>query len=306
MEKIFLLVLPVFIVLATGNILKKMSIIDDRFIASSNKLIFQITLPALLFLSISKSNIKSTFDWRLLVIMFVSILFVSVISLVFSKICGLKPDQTGALMMNSVRGNYANMGLPVFYYVFGEIGLMHSSVLMAFIVPYVSMISIVVLSLTSGNKSKILPMMKNAIFNPLAMACVAGLVFSYAEVPLPEAIIKSISIISDITLPLALFCVGSSISLGSMKSDFYLSTLSSFMKMVINPAIAFFMISLWGIELNIGAKALVILLASPAGTVNYVFAAALGGNTRLTASTIVTSHSFSIITFIMWIMILGV
>ncbi|MCD8493757.1 MAG: hypothetical protein LRY51_18745 [Geovibrio sp.] len=56
MSEIFFLVLPVFIVLATGNLLKRMKIVDDRFIASSNTLIFKVTLPALLFLSISRSN----------------------------------------------------------------------------------------------------------------------------------------------------------------------------------------------------------------------------------------------------------
>ncbi|WP_265821967.1 AEC family transporter [Geovibrio ferrireducens] len=306
MSEIFFLVLPVFIVLATGNLLKRMKIVDDRFIASSNTLIFKVTLPALLFLSISRSNLKAVFDWRLVAIIFASVFLVAVLSFITAKILRLSPDITGTFAMNNFRGNYANMGLPVFFYVFGQEGLMYASVLMAFIVPYVSMLAIIGLSLTSGDRTKIAPMMKNAVLNPLAIACMGGLLYSYIGIPMPAFINKSISIISDVTLPLALFCVGSTITLESMKNDFFLSSLSSFFKMLVGPAIAFFMLKAWGIEMTIGAKALVVLLSSPSGTVNYVFAAAMGGNTRLTASTIVTTHSFSILTFIMWIMIVGV
>jgi predicted permease len=306
MLEIFFIVLPIFIVLFLGNILRRMKLMDDTFIKSSNKLIFNITLPALLFYKISGASLETLFDWRLVVIIFVSVFLIFVLSFVLAKALRFPNDITGSFMMNNFRGNYANMGLPVCYYVFGNEGLLYASVLMAFIVPYVSMLAIISLSICSDEKKHILPMLKTSLLNPLAIACIAGLAYSAIGIPMPEFIIKSFGIVSDITLPLALFCVGATITVAAMKNDLFVSLLSSAVKMIGVPAAAYAMIKIWGIPMDTGAKTLVILLSAPSGTVNVVFASAMGGNVRLTASTIVTTTTISILTFIMWLTIVGV
>jgi predicted permease len=306
MIEILFLVLPVFIVLILGNMLKRFGIIDDMFIASSNKLIFKVTLPALLFFSTSKSDLKSVLDWRLIAIMLVSVSFVVLLSFVTAKFMKLEKAEVGSFAMNCFRGNYANMALPVFFYVFGEEGFMSAGVLLAFIVPFVNMLSVLSLSYSSVKEKKLAPMLLSAVFNPLTIACMMGLLCSALGIRLPEFIMKSISIVSEVTLPLALFCVGYAISLASMKRNFFLSSACSVIKMIVGPAFALLLLHIFNIEMTLGAKAMIIFMSAPSGTANYIMAVAMGGKSDLTASTIVTTHCFSIITFIFWLRIVGV
>lgn len=306
MIEILFLVLPVFIVLALGNLLKRQGIINEGFVASSNKLIFKVTLPALLFLSISKSDLETVLDGRLVVIMLVSVMVSFAVSVLTARLMRLDRSVIGTFAMNSIRGNYANMALPVFYYVFGDEGFMFAGVLLAFIVPAVNMLSVISLSFSSGKDTKLAPVLFSAVFNPLTIACMAGLFVSYTGLVIPQFIMQSISIISGVTLPLALFCVGYAITIESMKNSFVLSAACSVIKMVIGPAAALLMLRLCGIEMTMGAKALIIIMSAPSGTANYILASAMDGKADLTAGTIVTTHCFSIITFIMWLRIVGV
>jgi len=60
------IVLPVFIVMLLGNILRRAGMIDDRFILQSNRLVFNISLPMLLFYKIGTADFTANFNAALL------------------------------------------------------------------------------------------------------------------------------------------------------------------------------------------------------------------------------------------------
>jgi len=51
---------------------------------------------------------------------------------------------------------------------------------------------------------------------------------------------------------------------------------------------------------------MIILLAAPAATVNYVLSATMGGDTDLANGIIMTTTVVSIISFIVWLHLLGI
>jgi len=305
MGQILQIVLPVFIILALGGLLKKLKLMDDAFIASSNKLIFNVCLPVLLFYKISKSNVSQVFNITHILIMILSVMAVFALSYLTSKIMNMKKNESGTFAMNNFRANYAYMGLPVSGYAFGDAGLVYASILMAFVVPYVNMMSVIALSISGGEGGNRKVLIKNTLLNPLSIACILGLVFSFFSINTPLIVEKSLSIISGVTLPLALFCVGAGMSIEKMKSDFFASAVSTSFKLIILPLCALLMLKFIGEELTMEAKVLIIMLSAPSATVNYVMASAMKGAPSLAASTIVMSTSLSLITFSVWLAFLG-
>jgi len=305
MFNVFLLVLPIFIVLATGNILYRLKFFDENFITTSNRLIFYFLLPVLLFKSISSSDITSYPLNTLLIIMISSVILMFCLSLLLGKILKFKKNIVGTFAMNSFRANYAYMGLPVSFYAYGENGLTVASVLMAFIVPVVNLMSVVALSLSSDKRMDKKSFLKNTLFNPLAIACILGIIFSLMGIKLPEFLLNSLKIISNVTLPLALFCIGATLNPNKIKGDIILISLNVVLKLFILPFIAFVLVKTVSNVLSFEAKILIIMLSSPAATVNYVLAAAMDGDRDFASSVIILSSVFSILSFIFWISFLG-
>lgn len=305
MLNVFLLVLPIFVVLATGNILYRLKFFDEDFINTSNRLIFYFLLPVLLFRVISSSDITSYPLNTLLIIMISSIILMFCLSLLLGKIFKFKKNIVGTFAMNSFRANYAYMGLPVSFYAYGEHGLTVASILMAFIVPIVNLISVVALSLNSDKRMDKKSFVKNTLFNPLAIACILGIIFSLMGIKLPEFLLNSLKIISNVTLPLALFCIGATLNPSKIKGDIILISLNVVLKLFILPLIALVLIKAVSNVLSFEAKILIIMLSSPAATVNYVLAAAMDGDRDFASSVIILSSIFSIFSFIFWISFLG-
>ena len=305
MIQILQIVLPVFIVLGLGWFIRRINLIDGDFIAKANKLIFNVCLPVLLFYKISAADLRSVFSINHLLIMIATIMIMFAISYTGAKALSLGPS-SGTFAMNTFRANYAYMGLPVSAYAYGDQGLVVASVLMAFVVPMVNFMSVVALSMSMTSGRSLKPLLKNTLLNPLAIACIAGIAASWFGMKFPVFIDRSLLIISGVTLPLALFCVGGSMTKKQMTGEFVHSISASVMKLLLMPFIAFMLIRYFGIDFSITSKTLIIMLSAPTATVNYVLASQMQGDTDMAGSTIVLTTLLSIFTFSLWLFVLGV
>lgn len=305
MFEVTFLVLPIFVVLLSGNLLFRLKLIDNQFIAVGNKLIFYFLLPVLLFYKIAGANLKNFSLGFLLGIMCLSIFLTFGISFLFSKLMKFPKQSTGTFAMNSFRANYAYMGLPVSYYVFGETGLTVGSILMAFIVPVVNLMSVTALSISSTKDISLKNFLKNTLFNPLAISCILGLLFSILEIKIPQFINRSMELISNTTLPLALFGIGATLDMKKVKGNVKLILTNIVFKLFLLPFLGFIMIKMFSGDISMEAKILVIMLSSPAATVNFILASQMDGDTTLASSVIILSSGLSIFSYIFWITFMG-
>jgi len=136
-----LLVLPIFIVVFFGYFLKRFRYVDDVYVKSNNKLIFNFFLPSLLFYEISKTAINAENYLPIIIVMVASIFTIFIFSFLFGKAIKMPQSSLGTFAMNNFRANYAYMGLPISFYAFGKEGLTIGSILMAVIVPFVNLLS---------------------------------------------------------------------------------------------------------------------------------------------------------------------
>ncbi len=302
-----LLVLPIFLVVFFGYLLKYYQYLNDEYIKINNKLIFNFFLPSLLFYEISKTELHTQHYLPILSVMVVSIFAVFMLSFILGKLIKMPQNSIGTFAMNNFRANYAYMGLPVCFYAFGKEGLSVGSVLMAIIVPFVNLLSVVSLSIgKEQNKSKLKLFIQSTLINPIAFSCILGLVFSYFKIELPVFITRAIDIVSKVALPLALIGIGATINLKYLRGNkFYLSLVVA-MKLLVLPMIALMLIYTFNIKLDIVAKTLIVMLSSPPATVNFVLADMMGGDKDLSSSSIMLATLLSIFSFIFWLTILKV
>ncbi|MGL1891489.1 MAG: AEC family transporter [Spirochaetaceae bacterium] len=290
-------VLPVFLLIVTGVVLKKVKLIDADFISKASKLVFKVALPVLIFLNISKSNFTQAINPK--EIMFI-IIIVSVTVLILFIVSGfiIKDGASrGVFIQGAFRSNIAIIGLAIIYNLFGEVGLTKSSILMLFTFPLYNIYAVLVLtiSLENGRKGSGLLILKAIITNPLIIAALVALPFSIFNIETGIIVNKYLNYIARMTLPLALLGVGGSLSFHSFKKDISIAISASVIKIIIYPALAALILIVAGFR-GVSLGAIFIILGAPTAVSSYVMAEAMGSNSELAANIILITTLGSIFT----------
>ncbi|MCX8083867.1 MAG: AEC family transporter [Calditerrivibrio sp.] len=300
-----LLVLPIFIVVLFGYILKRFRYLDEHYIKTSNKLTFNFFLPTLLFYEISKTTLEISNYLPVVLVMMISVFLVFVFSILLGKVIKMPIQSIGTFAMNNFRANYAYMGLPVAFYAFGKEGLAVGSILMAIIVPFVNLLSVVSLSMGKGrNKSKLGMVINSTLINPIAFSCILGLLFSFFRVELPVFLVRPLEIVSKVALPIALIGIGATINLGYIRGNKVYLSLVAVIKLMGLPFVAYLLFQILRMNLDLEEKILIIMLSSPPATVNFVLADMMDGDRELASGSIMISTLLSVFSFIFWLTVL--
>lgn len=301
MLKIFLLVLPIFLVLLTGNLLMRLNLMTADFISVASRLIFNVCLPVLLFYKISASRFDEVYSPMLILTMGAAITLMFALSFAAAYLLRLPKRSAGTFAMNNFRANYAYMGLPVCFYAYGEQGLAIASIFMAFIVPYVNMLSVLALSLSAAKAFDRNLFLKNTLLNPIAVSCLIGIGFSVFSIPVPAVIATTLDIISGITLPLSLFAIGATTNMALLRGSIGTVAISTALKLIGLPLLALLFLKAAGTPVTLPDKVMIIMLSAPCATINYVLASVMEGDTDIASGTIVASTLLSILSFVGWL-----
>ena len=281
--------LPVCVMLFAGIGFKRAKVIDDHFISTSSKFVFNFCMPALLFTSVSELDVGMSFDTRLA--MFV--LAASVISFLMAWAISFKvvsePRDRGVFVQGSSRGNLAIVGLALVGNMYGDEGIAGMSLLMAFLIPMYNVVSVFFLSFYAQGKGvhfSWLGLVRDILKNPLIIAVFSGLAFAASGLVLPDVVEKVIRYFSSITLPLALINIGGSLSMKALKDTSSASVWGATHKIILMPLLFLpvgWLLGFSGMELGI----IYLALSCPSAAASFVMAKAVGGNAALAANIIV-------------------
>ena len=124
------------------------------------------------------------------------------------------------------------------------------------------------------------------VTNPLVLSCVAGLLFALLPWQLPCDRAPNLSTVGQMSTPLALFGIGASLTLTTLRHNLRLASYASLVKVGLSPLAGYLLAKALGlgpVELRIA----LIYLACPAAAASYVMAEQLGSDEKLAASVIV-------------------
>ncbi|MDC7219168.1 MAG: AEC family transporter [Spirochaetales bacterium] len=291
-------IIPVFLIILVGIISRRKGLIDDAFIRTSSKVVFNLALPASLFSIVYKTDFASLFNGKLYLIAFVSTMAVFLISWITSGLFCAADNQRGAFVQASNRGNLAIFGMAVIERALGDTGAATGAGLLAFMIPLFNILSVIALTgwnQSGDRKGRLKSSLFKIITNPLIIAIVLGILFSLLKIKLPTLVATSLSYLAKMTLPLALLGIGGTLKISNLKSHWIPTASASFYKLILVPAVALVLAYFLKVEGETLAVVF-ILTGSPTAVASFAMAAALENDTELTADIITMTTLFSLLT----------
>lgn len=297
---------PIFLMLLLGVVLKRINLINEPFIETASKLVFQITLPALLFLSIV--NADHDFEKSLPFVLYglaANVLFFIFTSL-STKALFKNGIDNGVIIQGGFRANTAIIGLAYIANAYGDSGVAIAALYVASTTVLYNILAVIALSPKNESSSvKAYAMIvKTVTKNPLIIAIMAAFACFSLSIPIPDMLTSAGQYFADMTLPLALLCTGGSLNLKSLKDEQMSTWFASICKLVLCPLLITtggYLFGFRGIELGI----LFFMTAAPTAAASYVMARAMGGNPTLAANIIALTTVASLATYTVGIVLLS-
>ncbi len=292
-------VLPVFFVILIGALLRSKGLIDARFVSVSSRLVFTVSLPALIFSSIAVTDFFAIFEWReVAVVAAVTVLVYGIANMV-ARLRISVPASRGAFVACSFNGNVAIFGLAILSSVFGEEGLARGAVLLSFMMPLYNGLTVMgLLHQVRGDGEEGAgggAMLIRLLTNPLILAALAALPFSLSPLSLPDPAMDTIRYLARMTLPLALIGIGASLRFDLLRTGWRLALGASFLKIAAMPLLAGAAALAAGLP---GSSAGVIILftGAPTAVAVFIMSESMGADAPLAASIITFNTLASVLT----------
>ncbi len=286
---------PVFALLALGCMLRRARITTEAYLAVSDRLVYFIFFPAMLFWKLGGAPKNLGDDLPLVGAATAAVLCVYALStacIVWGKIGAF---QAGSFSQSCFRIN-TYVGMAVSISAFGEEGGRHFAVLIGLTIPTLNVLSVATLIWFGGERApvsrRIAQTLRALLLNPLILGCLAGILYGRAVGRFPPFLENTLRLASSVTLPLALLSIGGMLSLKGLRDHWRLSLLASFFKLAVLPAVG----ALWlkglgvaGLPFTVG----MLYFALPTSTALYILSAQLNSDTELASTAIALSTLLS-------------
>jgi predicted permease len=192
-------------------------------------------------------------------------------------------EHRGAFTQTVFRSNMGIFGLALSLNAYGEAVLAQAGVYLAVLTVLYNMLSVILLSRGLSQQA-----MKVMVTNPLIIGCVAGLVFAGMEWSLPVVLTTSLRYLADMALPMALLCIGGSLTWRGLLNLPRAVATATFWRLIVLPLLSVVM----AVGLGFRGEALGILffmMAAPTASVAFVMAHQMTTNAASTAQVIAVS-----------------
>lgn len=286
---------PVFALLALGGVLRRTGTTTEAYLTVSDRLVYFIFFPAMLFWKLGASSRNPADDLPLVWAATAAVLCVygmSTALIVWGKIGAF---QAGSFSQSCFRIN-TYVGMAVSISAFGEEGGRHFAVLIGLTIPTLNVLSVATLIWFGGRRlpasRRIAQAFRALLLNPLILGCLAGILYGRAAGRFPPFLENTLRLASSVTLPLALLSIGGALSLKGLRNHWRLSLLASFFKLAVLPAVGLLWLKGWGVTglpFTIG----MLYFALPTSTALYILSAQLHSDTELASTAIAVSTLLS-------------
>ncbi len=297
------IVLPLFLLMALGYVIKLTGMMNETSVKQVNKVIFKIFLPLLVFCNIYNTELAESFNSHLLLYGVAGVLIQFVLSLCLAVLLEKDNSQRGVMLQGMFRSNFVLFGIPISTALFGDTAAGLASILIAVIIPLYNVLAVISLELFNGKKPNLGKILIGIITNPLIIGSVLGIVFVVLKLSIPKPIYDTITDLSSIATPLAFVILGASFSFGDVRRYIKNVLIVLSAKLLVFPALFLGIALLLGFR---GAPLAVLLtvFGAPIAVSSFTMAQQMGGDDKLAGQLVVFSSIFSIGTMFLLIFLL--
>ncbi len=174
------------------------------------------------------------------------------------------------------------------------------SIVIAFAVPLLNIISVIALEIFAQSKQNYLTIIKKIFKNPIIISAIIGFAFVFLNIELPTFVVSGIADIGNTASPISLVALGATFKFNSL-SKYPKQLISSvFCKLIVMPLICVtlgVLVGFCGVELAVIFTA----TGSPTAVSSFPMAKSVNANDELAGQILVISSIFSIITIFVWV-----
>lgn len=287
---------PVLALVVFGAAVKHWQLTDDTFLRTSDRLVYYVFFPLMLFWKIGSAPLHFDDGWRYLTASILAVVAVCGLSLLYIRLRPVPSFQAGSFNQGCYRFN-TYIGMAVLINAFGEAGIQLYGILIGLIIPIINILCVSVLIWydTGGDNqhdSRLAVTVRSLIANPLILACVGGIIYSHAVGSFPTPIDNTLKLMSQVTLPLALFSIGGSLTFSNLRTNMGLALVAAGFKLAVLPIIGLLFLWLFGVT-GLAWKVSMLFFTLPTSTAIYILSSQLHSDTELASAVIVMSTLLS-------------
>ena len=293
---------PVLLMVAAGFFLRRIKLINDEFIFVSSKFVFKVCMPTLLFLGLYSNNLSGLIRLHFALYFVLAILLTFLLAWFLAIRLSLPSSQRGVFVQIAFRGNCGVFSLALAVNMFGQEGVAIGGVMSGLSVLLFNILAEIILTRYSHGSLNVGAMLKNMAKNPLILAIIFGVLANLWALHLPLFMVKTGTLIGNMTLPLALLCIGGALATSGLKLPRFFS-FAILCKVLISP----FLFTSFGFLLGFTQKELLFLflfLSAPTAASAYVSAVSKGDDGKSTANAIARSTLISSVVIVVCVPII--
>ena len=294
---IALLLLPDFMLILLGLLLKRGFERDDAFWSGAERLIYTILFPALLFTANARARLDFAAAMPMLAAGVGATLAGILLGWLAKPLFRPEPGTFAGGYQCAFRFN-TYVGLAIISRLHGETGLAPMSLLFGVAIPLVNVVAVSSLAKGRGN------ILRELVRNPLIIATVGGIAFSAAGLDLPDAGWQVLGRLGSASLPLGLLAVGAALNLRGSGRNRGLIGFWLGVKLVAVPGCALAIGRTLGLD-PLLLHCAVLFAALPPATSAYILAVRMGGDAKIAAAIISTGTLAAMLSLPLWLGLIG-
>ncbi|HBY07180.1 MAG TPA: hypothetical protein DEH22_05120 [Chloroflexi bacterium] len=290
--------LPILLVAGVGYLAGKWLKIEAR---SISRVVFYIFSPCLIFDLLTTSQLSNGDILRMVAFAASSILAVGALTYLLGRLMRLNRKMLAAVMVSTVALNAGNYGLSLNLFAFGEEALAYASLF--FVTSAIITYTVGVLIASMG-KSGLGTALKGLTKVPTVYAVTLALLFISLGWELPLPLSRSVSLLSDASIPGMLIVLGLQLQNNHNSRNFGALSLANGMRLLAGPIVGLFLagvFQLQGMAFNAG----VLESSMPTAVLSIILATEFDVEPAFVTTAVFTSTILSPLTLTPLLLFLG-
>ena len=301
------IILPIFMLLGLGWLLRLRRFPGEEFWRLLDPLVYFILFPALLVRNFANVDVSQLDVLPAAGAAVAAVLIAAALLLLVRRHLSVDGPAFTSLVQSTIRFN-SYMGFAIAAGLYQDAGVTVFSVVVAFVTPLANLISVVALGRygegnNHGRENK-RQLLFALISNPLILAVVLGVFLSLSGIGLPWVLDPFLDILGRAALPLGLLAAGAGLDLKALRKSGRAVAVACLGRLILMPLLVLAMIWVFKVE-GLGRMAVLIYAIMPVPPGSYILARQLGGDATLLATIIAATTLIAVATVPIWIFILS-
>jgi malonate transporter len=289
-------ILPIFLLIAAGHLLRRIRIVDDATWPGLEQLGYWFLYPALLFVTILNADFsKLQWDGMVAALALAVVVMGAGTALLWLPIRRLglaTPGEFSSMFQTAIRWN-GFMALAIADKIFPPEGAAVVALMMAVIIIPINVKSVVVVSRFADREASWSRILRTIALNPLILASLAAIVLRVQPLGFYEPFNETLGLVGRAALGMGLLTIGAGLRPADAMRPRFAVLAPVALKLVVFPVLLVALASSFGVE-GQQLQYLALCAAVPTAMNGYLLARQLGGDAELYAAvtTVQTAASF--------------